>query len=311
MRALLQKSCKTCTESSIETYYYTIRGLAKLVGLEEIPLDHKWINDTLFERVKLQAKTTSSKNLAVAALKALRAYTQTDAVKKKIEKWGSFVSKVSEKYSQVRNKQERTKRESKNWPKGGYDDIRKLAGRLRKEDVVQRALQKAPARITFTELWYLGRWLTFTFYSRHALRGDLADMQIKKKGANYLYKSRGGKWHVHVGDHKTAKSHGAIDIQLHQDVHKALNLVLPYVRAKTSHGYLLSTKRYGNRMRRVDMMKMLRNTTEQYLGKRIGIQMLRVMKTTSHLKELDDAASLRQEMGHSASMQFKYVSRAK
>ena len=297
MRALLQKSCKTCTSSSIETYYYTIRGLAKLVGLEEIPLDHKWINDKLFERVKLQAKTTSSKNLAVAALKAG-------------SKSGSCVSKVSEKYSQVRNKQERTKRESKNWPKGGYDDIRKLAERLRKEDVVQRALQKAPARITFTELWYLGRWLTFTFYSRHALRGDLADLQIKKKGANYLYKGRGGKWHVHVGEHKTAKSHGAIDIPLHDDVHKALNLVLPYVRAKTTHGYLLSTKRYGNRMRRVDMMKMLRNTTEQYLGKR-GIQMLRVMKTTSHLKELDEGARLRQEMGHSASMQFKYVSRPK
>ena len=94
MRALLQKSCKSCTASSIETYYYTIRGLAKLVGLDEIPLNPNWINEKLFERVKLQPKTTSSKNLAVAALKALRAYTQTDAVKKKI-----MGQVVSEKYS--------------------------------------------------------------------------------------------------------------------------------------------------------------------------------------------------------------------
>ena len=50
MRALLQKSCKSCTASSIETYYYTIRGLAKLVGLDEIPLNHNWINEKLFER---------------------------------------------------------------------------------------------------------------------------------------------------------------------------------------------------------------------------------------------------------------------
>ncbi len=49
-------------------------------------------------------------------------YTQNDAVKKKIEKWGALVSKISDKYSRVRNKQERTKREAKNWPKGGYDD---------------------------------------------------------------------------------------------------------------------------------------------------------------------------------------------
>ena len=278
------------------------------MGRDEVPLDDRWINDTLFERVTNQPKITSSKNLAVAALKALRAYTQGARVKKKLEKWGKFVTKVSEKYSKVRNKQERTTRETKNWPKGGYDAIKKLADRLYKEPVVQGALRKAPARVSFTELWYLGRWLTFVFYSRHALRGDLADLQIRKKGQNYLYK-KGAKWRVHVGEHKTVKSHGAIDIDLHEDVSKALNQVLPYVRAKTNHGYLLSTKRYGNRMRRVDMMKMIRETTERYLGKRIGIQMLRVLKTTAHLKGLDEAAGLRAEMAHGPQMQWKYVSK--
>ena len=150
MRALLQKSCKTCTKSSIETYFYTIRGLAKIAGLDDVPLQHTWINETLFERVKLMPKRTTSKNLAVAALKALRAYPQTNAVKRKIERWGNFVSKASEAYSKTRNTQERTKREASNWPKGGYDAIRKLAVRLGNEHVVQRALQKAPARISFT-----------------------------------------------------------------------------------------------------------------------------------------------------------------
>ena len=83
-----------------------------------------------------------------------------------------------------------------------------------------------------------------------------------------------------------------------------MNQYLPYVRAKTDHGFLLSTKRYGNRMRRVDMMKMIRETTERYLGKRIGIQLIRVLKTTAHLQGLDEAAGLRAEM-------WKYVSRPK
>jgi len=310
MKALLQASCKSCTASSIDTYYYTIRSLAKLVGKDDVPLNDKWIDDTLFERVKHQPKTTSSKNLAVAALKALRAYPQTGTVKKKLEKWGKYVSTVSEKYSKTRDKQERTKRESKNWPKGGYDSIKKLAARLHKEAVVTQALQKAPAKVSFTELWYLGRWFTFLFYSRHALRGDLADVQIKKRGLNYVHK-KGSQWYMHVGDHKTAKSHGAIDLKLDDDVSKALNQFLPYVRAKTDHGYLLSTKRYGNRMRRVDMMKMIRETTERYLGKRIGIQMIRVLKTTSHLEGLDEAAGLRAEMAHGPQMQWKYVSRPK
>ena len=88
------------------------------------------------------------------------------------------------------------------------------------------------------------RWFTFLFYSRHALRGDLADVQIKKRGLNYVHK-KGSRWHMHVGDHKTAKSHGAIELELDEVVSKAMNQYLPYVRAKTDHGFLLSTKRYG------------------------------------------------------------------
>ena len=93
--------------------------------------------------MKLQQKQTSSKNLGVAALKALRAYPESEVVKKKIEKWGKFVSAVSERYGKTRDKQQRTKREARNWPKDGYDAIRKLAERLGKEPVVQQALQKA------------------------------------------------------------------------------------------------------------------------------------------------------------------------
>ena len=36
MKALLQASCKSCTASSIDTYYYTIRSLAKLVGKDDV-----------------------------------------------------------------------------------------------------------------------------------------------------------------------------------------------------------------------------------------------------------------------------------
>ena len=185
--------------------------------------------------------------------------------------------------------------------------ISKLADELHGE--VTHLFKKAPARITFPELWKLGRWFVFLFYSKHALRGDLADVQIKKRGQNYVLK-KGKHWHMHVGEHKTARSHGAIEIKLDTKVSQALDLFLPYVRAKTSHGFLLSTQRHGKRLSRRDMMKLIRNTTEDRLGKRIGIQMLRVMKTTSRLKGIDEAEKLRREMAHGPNMQWKYVSRA-
>ena len=308
MKALLKKSCPDCTDSRISTYFHTIRSLAKLAEVNGVPLNHQWITDELLRKVKAVPKKTTSKNMAVAALKALAAYTQSAVVRKKREKWGKYVSSASEMYSKTRDKQKRTTRESRAWPKGGYAAIAKLAETLRKE--VKHILQKAPATVSFTQLWKLGRWFTFLFYSKHALRGDLADLRIKKGGSNYLYK-KGKAWHVHVGDHKTVKSHGAIDLKLHEEVHKALQKFMPYVRAKTDHGYLLSTKRFGNRLDRRDMMKMIRNTTEDYLGKRIGVQLIRVMKTTAHLKTLDEAAGLRAEMAHGPSMQWKYVSRVK
>ena len=164
MRALLQKSCKSCTASSIETYYYTIRSLAKLVGRDEVPLDDRWINDTMFERVTNQPKITSSKNLAVAAIKALRVYAR------------STCQKETREMGKVRHQGEREVLKGPEQAGANHTGNEKLA---QGETVVQ-----APARVSFTELWYLGRWITFVFYSRHALRGDLADLQIRKKGQN-------------------------------------------------------------------------------------------------------------------------------
>ena len=57
-------------------------------------------------------------------------------------------------------------------------------------------------------------------------------------------------------------------------------------------------------MRRVAMMKMIRETTERY-------QLIRVLKTTSPLEGRDEAAGLRAEMAHGPQMQWKYVSRPK
>ena len=115
--------------------------------------------------------------------------------------------------------------------------------------------------------------------------------------------------HVHIGEHKTSKSSGAIDFAVDAEVQKGLEQFLPYVRAKTKHGYLLSTKRGGSKLSRRDMLKLMRNLTEEKLGKRIGVQMVRVLKTTDSAEAINEAAKLRAELGHGARTQFQYVSR--
>ena len=296
---LLRGACSNCTESSIRTYTFNIRALAKLAGHSATPMHSRWLNKTLLQKIG-KLPLGQYKKFAIAGAKALKAY----GISKKT--WTDAVRQAGQKYDTQRNKQKRTEREKELWPDGGYKALVKLAHDL--HDGVQNILKKAPSAISMPELYRLQQWFIMLFYSRHALRGDLAEVQIKKRGQNYIYQ-RGSQWHVHIGEHKTSKSSGAIDFALDAEVQKGLDQFLPYVRAKTNHGYLLSTKRGGSKLSRRDMLKLMRNLTEEKLGKRIGVQMVRVLKTTDSAEAINEAAKLRAELGHGARTQFQYVSR--
>jgi hypothetical protein len=299
MKARLKRVCKTCTDSSLQTYYYNIKALSKMAGHNEPPNNHRWINSALLKKIKKTLPLMKYKNMTIAGNKALAAYD------KKHEEWAKAMHESTADYNKQRDTQKRTKRESDNWPKEGYRALHKLASELYTE--VEHLYEKAPAKITMPELWQMMRQFVILFYSKHALRGDLADVRIKRSGANYIEKKK--KWHMHIGQHKTVKAHGPIELDIDPTVGKALEKYLIYLRAKTKHGYLLSTKRYGNKLTRKDMMQMIRTTTKDRLGLNIGVQMIRVLKTTDHFKSIDESAKLRGELAHGAGMQWKYVSR--
>ena len=72
---------------------------------------------------------------------------------------------------------------------------------------------------------------------------------------------------------------------------------------------ILTTLRTQNRMNRRDMLKMIRNTTEEHLGKRLGVQMIRVLRVTEAAEEVNQTTELRAQMGHGPLTQFQYVSK--
>ena len=297
----LQKSCPDCAASSINTYTQSIRALARLGGLDEVPQTAKWLTKSLLQKIK-DLPLNQYKRLAIAGVKALGAYGKTD------KKWHDAMNDSTKKYGTKRDKQKRTKREAANWPDDGYAALRKLADEMHEE--VEHLERDAPASLSAAELYAYQRYFVIRFYSMHALRGDLGDVRIQQKGQNYIYKKGASGWHVHIGQHKTVRSHGAIDIRLAKGVQEALSKFLPMVRANTSHGYLLSTKRGLNKMSRKDMLIMLRNTTQRRLGKRLGVQLIRVLKTTESLESIEKASELQRELGHGAVMQRRYVSKA-
>ena len=293
MEALLRKSCPHCTESSIKTYVTNVRALAKEAGLAEPPTHAKLLTKQLLSKINSKP-TNQYKRLAIAGVKALGAYDKKDKA------WHDAMNDATAKYARQRDTQKRTQL-------AGGEALRKLATRMHAE--VQHLETRKPSSISAADMYAYQRYFIVLFYAYHALRGDLGDLRIAHKGHNYIYK-KGVSWHVHVGLHKTVRARGAIDLKLAKPVAVALDRFLPMVRANTTHGFLLSTKRSRNKLSRKDMLLLLRNTTQDRLGKRLGVQMIRVLKTTENIKSIDKALELQRELGHGAVMQARYVSKA-
>ena len=115
MKARLRSVCKNCTASSLQTYYYNIKALAKMAGHDEPPNNGRWINSALLKKIRKTLPLMKFKNMTIAGNKALAAYG-----KKKNEEWSKAMQESTTKYNKERDTQKRTKRESANWPKEGY-----------------------------------------------------------------------------------------------------------------------------------------------------------------------------------------------
>ena len=296
--AKLQKACVGCKESSIKTYWANIKALSRLAGHDVVPGSASWLSDKLLKRV-LEEPIIRAKRFTTAGVKAAQMY------KRKAKNWIKAMSDVTERYATQRQSGKRTKREASNWPEGGYKALTKLAQDLHSElDHLEKKKQW-----NTRDLYHYQRYLIVLFYSKHALRGDLADVRISKPfGPNWL-KGSATKYQLHVGEHKTSRSNGPIKLSLGPEIGKALDVFLPQVRRLNKHGYLLSTLRTGARLQRQDMLRLIRNVTKDRLGKNIGVQIIRVLKVSASSPEIDKAVALQKEMGHGASMQQKYISR--
>jgi hypothetical protein len=262
-----------------------------------------WLSGKLLGAIKAMP-LNRFKRFATAGVKAAQMY------KAKRPNWSKAAAEASERYSNIRESGKRTKREAENWPQDGYRALGTLAKELHTE------LQHLEKKKTWTnsDLYHYQRYLIVLFYSKHALRGDLADVRHKKPyGPNWIVQSGrqtdGKTFKMHIGEHKTSRAHGPIKLSLGPEINAALHTFMPQMSRLTKHGYLLSTLRTGNRLQRQDMLRLIRNTTKERLGKNIGVQLIRVLKVTGATEEIDAAKKLQQEMGHSASMQRKYISR--
>ena len=200
--------------------FHSIQALALFAGRQSIPDGPAWLNAALLKKVRA-LPLQRFKRFTIAGVKALGAYGKTDETK-----WHKAMVEASEKYTQMRLTGKRTKREAE------YASIRKLAKTLHSE--VAHLEELKPKDLTHWLRWLFQRYVIILFYSHHALRGDLADVQLRK-GASSWIRRKGSKWTIHIGDHKTVKSRGAIEFVVDDAVSAVFNKFVPMVRAASSN----------------------------------------------------------------------------
>ena len=301
-RKKMEAVCERCSASTITTYIHNVFRLARVYDskvTDTLPKGGaKWINSKeLFKKVKAM-KLGPRRLLSLAAVKALHALGAP-----KEGKWTDMMKGSSEEYDKVREKRMKTPREQERWPKKGYDSLRLAADKLRTET---QDLQKNVKNLS--QLYKLQRYVIIRLYSQHALRLDWADVKLGKptsEQVNFLYKDSRKGWQLIMRKYKTAKVMGQQNIKLSRAASLVLTMFVPFVKDKTSHGYLLSTKN-GKKLSRKGLSNLLSRTTEKYIGKRLSAQLIRVLKATKFRKQTEEADEMAKEFLHSKDQHLKY-----
>jgi hypothetical protein len=301
MISLLKKILKV-KDSTLKTYERNIKRLARIAGHDTVPTNKGWIaaekGKALIGKIN-KMPLNIKRHLFVAGAVAFRAYTGD---KDRSAPWSIAMNESANKYSDQRNKQEKTSVERTNWPKDGYKSIGKAASIMKRK--ISGLLSKK--EYTNLEAYEVQKYIVLFLFAHHTFRLSPATLHLKKnETGNTLLRPRGSrKWVVTLREHKTDKSLGTLKVELSAAVSKVLSKYIP--KLKNTHDYFLSLKN-GDRMSKSSLSKLILRLTKSILNKKVGVRLARVLKVTSKLKSIQKSDALLRELGHSAAMQKTYV----
>ena len=291
----LEKNCKNCKPSTRVTYKRAFERLAKLAGKESVPSTSTWLNDAFLKKLQ-DMPLNIHRNLLSYAIVLLKIYENPS------KKWSQALAHATESYEKQRSKNKKSKNEEQNWPRGGFKALRVAASTIKRK--IFDLLKKK--QYTNEEAYSVQKYIILLFYSNHALRLDAATLYLKPSEThNTLLRPKGSRrFVVTLREHKTVKSMGTLQITLNAQLSKALSTYLPKI--PSTHGYFLSL-RNGNKMSKQSLSKLLLRLTQSLLNKRIGVRLIRVLKTSESAAQISKAKELQNELGHSAETQKGYV----
>ena len=146
------------------------------------------------------------------------------------------------------------------------------------------------------------------FYSEIQLRNDLATIELKSKDKNnYIQKQKGSVYKLVMRTFKASEKIGEREIELSKPLSKVTRDYLKYRnRVDVDHDHLLSNSG-GGVLSKPALGKVLRKLSKEFLGKAVGVRMLRIFNATDNAAILRKADEVSNNMLHSAKQSKEYV----
>ena len=306
--AHLKHFCKGCKPATLKTYERNIKRLSLFAGLAAVPSNKGWLDGAkgkaLRDKINKEHPPSTARHLLTAGSQAFRMYSKKG---ERSAPWQIAMNKSANEYDVQRNKQQKTEKEKKNWPKESFRAIGK-AGSIIKRKIM--GLLKKNEYSTL-ERYEIQKWIILLLYSNVSLRLTPATLLLSPSSKeNTLLRPRGKrKFVITLRKHKTARSMGTLEIPLGVSVSKALSSFIRKIKKNATHDYFLINKN-GTKMSKPTLSKLLIRLTKSTLGEKgFSVRMMRVLKMSVHANSelIEKAAALNRELGHSSKTAKTYI----
>ena len=301
----LKSACQNCTKETVMVYFRNVRRLFQLIENDKnIPATGDWLNKKNLKEKFKKLPLKVRRHLSVAAVKAAGVYKQN------ADAWRVQMYKDASAYERRRGQNQRTDKESKAWPKGGFSAVKRASTEQWKRVKVLLRQDDEPNLKT---LYKYQLFVILKLFSEVPFRNLFPTFSLNKTDGNYIARPKKGNWSFVVQKYKTSKTQGPKEVKLSRANTMALRKFLAY-REKVpdvKHDYLLSTKS-GSIMSKSTMGKAVHRVTKELLGKSFGSRLIRVLASTALKTEIDKVEDLRKKMLHApGSKQTKQYTRSK
>jgi hypothetical protein len=280
-------------DSTVQTYMFNIRRLARLAGHDTIPEKGAWLNTKKLRTLVAKENLNTRKLLSAAAVKASGVYGQNMGT------WLKLMTDYSKQYASMRDDRKKTPREKALWPAGGYKTVYAAGQKL------QDKIKKSPGDWKWADFRKAQRAWLLLFYGKHTPR-LIHNVGYGGSSVNQIKKSR-GRFSIILKDHKTSKSRGTATIKLDKALTEPTQDLITAAKRLTKHTNLLSNA-LKKPISKASLSKLL-TITMQSAGFKSGfsVQLLRVLKSSENRELIQKAQALENEMGHGARESLRYA----